>query len=261
MPPPGNGYTDPSAEKGAASRAMTPEQFHAMQMLCPETDMKGFDPDPPRPLQGRLACLEKAIELLLGVKGWPRRTGKSLPLRCKGKPIARKLVKENIPHPAEEDIDEVAARINWLQNNVFRWEMREGYAAYFKGLKGRTRKAAEECESAATPPPTNGSAGSCPSNCSSPPHGSATIDPSPAADRSTPVRDREKEPQETSATSDGSKESEVDLGHQQAFNAPADEDPKGSREGRSANLFSSAEEGVSAGASHTNTSGPISAPA
>lgn len=138
---------DTAERKPNAPIKITPDAFHQMQLKSAETDFRSYDPDPPKPLTGRLACLDKPVELLLGAHGWPRRSGQPNPLRIKGRSNARKIAKDNLPEPTAAEIDQLADRINWLQNNAFRWQVRDGYAAYFEERNARVERAAEATNS------------------------------------------------------------------------------------------------------------------
>ena len=118
------------------------ESHHKLQMDHPEADFGAIDPDPPQPLAERLAYLEKPILTLLGIRGWPSRPGRPPPQRCKGRTLAKKLM----PTATEEEITALADRINWLQNNDFRWAMRDGYPAYFSEREARTERSQKHDE-------------------------------------------------------------------------------------------------------------------
>ncbi|MXP14503.1 hypothetical protein GRI44_07040 [Altererythrobacter confluentis] len=106
------------------------QNFHRRQVQCPDVLICELDPDPPIILPKHLGIFDGVILSALRTRGWPNTSKKSgPPRRAKGSSLAAKMAKRNLL--STQDIEQLAARINWLQNNAFRWNARDGYAGYF----------------------------------------------------------------------------------------------------------------------------------
>lgn len=107
------------------------ENFHRRQTQFPSVLICDLDPDPPIVLANHLRIYDQVILSALRTRGWPGTAKKTdtPPKRAKGSTLAAKIAKRNTL--SAQDLDQLAARINWLQNNVFRWNARNGYADYF----------------------------------------------------------------------------------------------------------------------------------
>jgi hypothetical protein len=106
------------------------QNFHRRQVQCPEVLICELDPDQPIILAKHLGIFDDVILSELRKRGWPDTSKKAdPPKRAKGSTLAAKIAKRNTL--SAEDIEQLAARINWLQNNAFRWNVRNGYPDYF----------------------------------------------------------------------------------------------------------------------------------
>lgn len=132
-----NSQDDEAKSAPPSNWSLSREEFHKRQLRLPGSNLRDYDPDPPRPLTGRLSCLEEPVELVLKMHGWPRKPKGPQPQRINGKSHARKLATRHIPDPTPDEIESVSDRINWFQNNAFRWKVRNGYVAYFEAQKQR----------------------------------------------------------------------------------------------------------------------------
>ena len=106
------------------------QNFHRRQMQNPDVLISALDPDPPVILPSHLYIYDGIIMSELRARGFPNTSGNCvLPKAAKGSSLAKKLTRQG--QVSSDDVTILAARINWLQNNTFRWNTRDGYAAYF----------------------------------------------------------------------------------------------------------------------------------
>ncbi len=127
------------------SKSEQRQRFHRQQMACPDVLIDALDPDAPVLLPAHLTQYDPIIRHQLRNRGWPNTSGNgSPPKMTKGTSLARKIAKGR--GMSEEDIALLANRINWMQNNSFRWNMRDGYDAYFsaKAASGGHQEAVEQ---------------------------------------------------------------------------------------------------------------------
>ncbi len=115
------------------------QSFHRRQLSTSDVLINDLDPDPPIILPSHLHIYDGVIMSELRARGFPNTSKNGGPAKAaKGSTLARKITRQG--QVSANDVATLAARINWLQNNTFRWNVRDGYAEYFAAKPARSAK-------------------------------------------------------------------------------------------------------------------------